>query len=437
VTSETQTTHSITFDRDLIAHDAYHIVRILQKRDFTTYLVGGCVRDILLGKKPKDFDIATNAHPKDVKRAIANAFIIGRRFRLVLVKRGDDQYEVSTFRRDPKPEELAEEMPLGDNLFGTPQEDARRRDFTINGLFYDPIENKLIDYADGLADLRIGVVRMIGDPNVRLLEDPIRILRAIRLAHMIRFSLEPSLRLAIQTHAESLLKSALPRRREELLKFLRLDNPALPFLTSLDLGVLDYVSPTLVATLRDTAKNELFLKSLFQFHDHNLETPTELFAGLILAFYLSENNGELHPDFRANEILEDAKYIKLMRDELGLFKSEQEDITKALQLVALLKKRQDFEKRGERRRITIVRSPSFDLALKLCQREHWLSPTDYAFWREEAERLERLSPAPPRDDRKKRRRRRRPFDRNRREPGTSASSEAGKAESSQPESSES
>ena len=241
VTSTTQTPgiRDVEFARHLIDPDAFQIVRILQNRGFTTYLVGGCVRDIILGKHPKDFDIATNARPQEVKRAVSNAFIIGRRFRLVLVKRGDMQYEVSTFRRDPRPDENLEELPGGDNLFGSPEEDARRRDFTINCLFYDPIACRLIDYAEGLPDLEAGVVRMIGDPNVRLNEDPIRILRGIRLAHMIRFSLDSDLRLAMQKHSENLLNTALPRRREEILKFLRLDNPALPFLTSMDLGVLD------------------------------------------------------------------------------------------------------------------------------------------------------------------------------------------------------
>src|SRR5262249_29235348 len=143
------------------------------QRGFTTFLVGGCVRDLLLGKHPKDYDIATNARPQDVRRMIHNSFIIGKRFRLVLVKRGDVQYEVATFRRDLRPDENVEELPGGaDNIFGTPEEDARRRDFTVNGLFYDPVQHKLFDYVEAAADLEHGVVRMIGDPDVRLAEDP-------------------------------------------------------------------------------------------------------------------------------------------------------------------------------------------------------------------------------------------------------------------------
>ncbi|MCB0321333.1 MAG: poly(A) polymerase, partial [Bdellovibrionales bacterium] len=209
--------------QEWINRDALEIVRTLQDRGFTTYLVGGCVRDLLLNKHPKDYDIATDARPGDVKRFIANSYIIGRRFRLVLVKRGSQQFEVATFRRDLKDDEvLPEHISGGDNLFGSPEEDANRRDFTINGLMYDPIQDQLLDFCGGLADLEGKTVRMIGEPSQRLKEDPIRILRGIRLAHLIRFSLEPELRQAIQDNAAALLDTALPRRREEILKYLRI-----------------------------------------------------------------------------------------------------------------------------------------------------------------------------------------------------------------------
>ena len=379
------------------------IVQSLQKRGFTTYLVGGCVRDLLLKRQPKDFDIATNAHPRDVKRAISHSFIIGKRFRLVLVKRGDVQYEVSTFRRDPTPEELAsEETPVGDNIFGSPEEDARRRDFTINALFYDPSQKRIIDYAEGLRDLEKGTVKMIGDPEIRLQEDPIRILRGIRLAHMIRFSLDSDLRAAIEKYSSSLQKTALPRRREELLKFLRLDNPALPFLTSLDLGALDALSPTLARILRDTSKSEMFLAHIFAFHDKKLDTPLELFAGLVTAYFLTMNNGELPKSMRTNDILENEHYQKFMRDELGMFKHEQSTVAKALHLMTLFLKRSEFENRGERRRAALLANEAFPLSLKLAEREHWLSASDLHFWSSE---FKKYTPAsrPPAHRRHRRR----------------------------------
>jgi poly(A) polymerase len=380
--------NSLRLNEADIDPDALHIVRTLQRRGHVTYLVGGCVRDLLLGKNPKDFDIVTNARPKDVRQAIHNSFIIGRRFRLVLVKRGDIQFEVSTFRREAGPEDLEQdEAPTGDNLFGTPEEDARRRDFTINALFYDPVKHDLIDYADGLRDLRAGVVKMIGDPNVRLIEDPIRILRGIRLAHMIRFSIDGSLREAIQTHAPQLATTALPRRREEILKFLRLDNPALPLLTSLDLGVLDHLSPTLAKLLRDTSRTELLLNYLFSYHDKKLETPTELFAGLVMAYYLTTQNGEFSTSLRTHDILDDEATSRFMRDELGMFKSEQLEVAKAMHLMTLFSRKKEFENRGDRRRKTLVDSEAFPLALKIAEREHWLSPQDLHFWQQERDRI--------------------------------------------------
>lgn len=367
-----------------ISPEALYIVKALQRKGFTTYLVGGCVRDLLLDKHPKDFDIATNALPKDVRKLISNAFIIGKRFQLVLVKRGDDQYEVSTFRRDPKPDEInAEDRAFGDNIFGTPQEDARRRDFTINALFYDPVEHELIDYADGLRDLESGVVRMIGDPNVRLNEDPIRIMRGIRLAHMIRFSLDSDLRTAIEKHAVNLATTALPRRREEILKYLRLENPALPFLTSLDLGALQHISPSIAEALRNTSRSGILLNYLFSFHDKKLETPSELFAGFMMAYFLTEHQGEFPDQVRTNDILESERYVRLMRDELGMFKHEQTNVAKALHLMTLFRKKSDFQNRGERRRAALIANEAFPLALKLAEREHWLSASDLHFWQTE------------------------------------------------------
>ncbi len=405
---KTQTSSKpLRLDHKAIDPAALAIVDSLQSRGFTAYLVGGCVRDLLLGKRPKDFDIATTALPQQIRRAVPNAFIIGKRFRLVLVKRGNVQYEVATFRRDARPNENLEELPPGDNIFGTPQEDAKRRDFTINALFYDPQSEDLIDYAGGLKDLDAGIVRMIGDPNVRLIEDPIRILRGIRLAHMIRFRLESGLKSSMGKTAPELKKTALPRRREEILKFLRLDDPSLAFLTAYDLGVLASVSPTLDKFLSHGTYAETFVQHLSSFHDHELSTPVELFGGMMLAFLLTETGGELvghsGDEFRARDILEHKTLHPMMQTELGMFKNEQTVFAKAVQLMALLKKRREFERRGERRQKAVVFSEAFPLALKLAEHIHWLSPSDLHFWREIGAKSGRSRPKRPR-----RRRRRHP-----------------------------
>lgn len=372
--TETPKLHS-----DWIDPHAMGIVAALQNKGYTTYLVGGCVRDLLLGKSPKDFDIATEATPNEVRKVIHRSYVIGKRFRLVLVKRGELQFEVATFRRNGEADDDADEVQ-GDNYWGTPEEDALRRDFTINGLFYDPINKKVIDHLDGNADLERGVIRMIGEPNARLIEDPIRILRAIRLSHLIQFAIEPDLRQAIQDNAETLLGSALPRRREEFLKFLRVDNPALPFLESYDLGVLKYASPTLHEALSCPSRTDEFLHYLYCYPDHKWASPLELFAGLVYAYFRVFVEPNTQAPIRANQILENAKLKVLMTEELGMFKYEQSGLAKAIQTLALLQKRSEFERRGPKRQVALLKTEAFPLSLKIARSDHLISNGDFHFW---------------------------------------------------------
>jgi poly(A) polymerase len=369
-------------DVEWLDPEAVQIVRALQQRKFETYLVGGCVRDLLLGKHPKDYDIATNARPQEVKRAVPYCFIIGKRFRLVLAKRGEHQFEIATFRREASNEEKSDDNLEGDNLFGSPEEDANRRDFTINALFYDPVKKTLIDFAGGVDDLKEGVVRMIGDPDVRLVEDPIRILRGIRLTQMIRFTLDNNLRRAMKTHAHTLTNTPLPRRREEFLKFLRLDDPTLPFIMAHDFGVIDFVLPTLATLLNDPKHHNEFLSHLRTTYLTENAAPVELFANLVQAYIRTVIEPDPHVDLSARNILEHPQILKLMRDELGMFKNEQILVAKAFDLQNLLKKRKDFEKRGERRRRAIVTHQAFNVALEIAKRDYLLSPTDIKFWSE-------------------------------------------------------
>src|SRR5947207_9690663 len=170
---------------DRLDPDAVKVVRRLRRAGFTAYLVGGCVRDLLLGMRPKDFDVATSAHPNQVKETFRNSRLIGRRFRLAHVFYGRKIIEVSTFRANPLDElqDLPQDLLIRhDNVFGSAEEDARRRDFTINGLFHDVDEGRVIDYVGGKDDLRARLIRTIGNPDVRMREAPVRILRAIRFA---------------------------------------------------------------------------------------------------------------------------------------------------------------------------------------------------------------------------------------------------------------
>src|SRR6476646_10551847 len=223
--------HSVS--RRDIDPDALKVLYRLRQYDHVAYLVGGSVRDLLLGRRPKDFDIGTSAHPYQVKKLFRNCWIIGRRFRLAHVKFGMKVIEVATFRRQvvageevvadgvPAPDPTTpegEQLIHHDNTFGTPEEDAFRRDFTINALFYDIVTFSVIDYVGGLEDLRAGVVRMIGDPEVRLREDSVRMLRVVALASRLDFSIDPLVVDAIHTYRHDIAKSSLLRLLEKYYK---------------------------------------------------------------------------------------------------------------------------------------------------------------------------------------------------------------------------
>src|SRR5256714_12766977 len=205
--------------------DAVRVVRRWRGAASTAYLVGGCVRDLLLGMHPKDFDVATSAHPNQVKTTFRNSRLIGRRFRLAHVYyKGGKVIEVSTFRANPLDEltDLPQDLLIRhDNVFGDEEEDARRRDFTINGLFHDVDEGRVVDHVGGKADLRARLVRTIGNPDVRMREDPVRILRAIRFAAKCAFDLEPATLAAMKAHVEEIPRCAPPRVLEEVMKLLR------------------------------------------------------------------------------------------------------------------------------------------------------------------------------------------------------------------------
>jgi poly(A) polymerase len=195
---------------------------VLREAGFSAYVVGGAVRDLLLGITPKDFDVATNAKPEEIKPLFRRALIIGRRFRLVHVMMGPETIEVSTFRAaDLETTEKDEHgRVLRDNVFGTQAEDARRRDFSVNALYYDPASEEVVDFHGGLADLKKRVLRVIGDPQARYREDPVRMLRAVRLAAKLGFTLDAATREPIRSMAPLMDRVPPARLFDEMLKLL-------------------------------------------------------------------------------------------------------------------------------------------------------------------------------------------------------------------------
>ena len=258
-----------------IDQDALKVLYRLHEAGDVAYLVGGSVRDLLLGRRPKDFDIGTSAHPYQVKKLFRNCWIIGRRFRLAHVRFGLKAIEVATFRKnvpagtEAEPAESVErvesperhdsgEHHKHDNTFGTPEEDAFRRDFTINALFYDIATYSIIDYVGGLQDLKDGLIRSIGDPNVRFVEDPVRMLRAIVMASRLGFRLDRPVVDAIATHRH-LMGTASPNRLiEEYYKILRSGAAEQTFRSLAEHRLLDPVTPE----IQRGAKNQALWDAL-------------------------------------------------------------------------------------------------------------------------------------------------------------------------------
>ena len=226
--------------RGNLSAEALKVLYRLHRSGYAAYLVGGSVRDLLLGNQPKDFDVATNARPQEIRRLFRNSRIIGRRFRLVHVYFRAGTVEVATFRASPEPPEApqdweeaaAEEaeanasidrpQPAAEEVvYGTPAEDARRRDFTVNALFYNIADFSVVDYVGGIEDLERKVIRTIGDPNERLVEDPVRMMRALEYSVRLGFEIEPRTAEAIVTHQDQISGASAPRLTYELLESLR------------------------------------------------------------------------------------------------------------------------------------------------------------------------------------------------------------------------
>lgn len=252
---------------DQIDSDAAKVVQRLRRYDHKAYLVGGCVRDLLLGRKPKDFDVVTSATPQEIKRLFRNCRIIGRRFRLAHVFFGPKVIETSTFRANPREVEEDEadggtEAESGDllirrdNVFGSPEEDARRRDFTINGLFYDLESGQVIDHVSGLADLEARLVRTIGDPDIRLREDPVRILRAVKFAARCELTIEPETYRCMMEHRQEITKCAQARVSEEFYRLLRAGAARRSLELLVSTGLLDILAPELAAGLQGEPEND-------------------------------------------------------------------------------------------------------------------------------------------------------------------------------------
>ncbi len=248
---------------DIICSRAKDVIRRLQKAGYEAYLVGGCVRDLLLDRVPKDFDIATSARPEDIRKLFNSCRLIGRRFRLAHIYYGRDYLEVATFRAPHADDDEGGKTDddgriIHDNVYGTLEEDVWRRDFTINALFYDPIGGDLLDFVGGLEDLRAGRIRLIGDPEKRFREDPVRMLRAVRFAAKLGFNMETAI-LDLLPGLANLIESVSPARLfDEIIKLLHSGDGANTFRLLRDFNVLQHLLPLTAESIEeDTSGNFL------------------------------------------------------------------------------------------------------------------------------------------------------------------------------------
>ena len=324
-----------TFAPERMDYDAVKVIKRLVRAGHAAYLVGGCVRDLLLDRTPKDFDIATSARPNEVKNLFRNCRIIGRRFRLAHILFGGSKViEVATFRKDPamevpvydpdaattagdwevgdeegelpeppafpkrpRPDDDQDLLIRHDNVFGEPWEDAVRRDFTMNALFYDIERKEIVDYVGGIGDIERKVIRTIGDADVRFREDPVRILRAIKFAARIDLGIEPDVFDAIVVHREDLLRAARPRLLEEVLRLLRGGAARRSFWLAWETGVLAAVLPELSSFLDDDPEgNARLWKRLSAIDarvaDRDPPTDATLLTALLLEPALEALEGE-------------------------------------------------------------------------------------------------------------------------------------------------
>jgi poly(A) polymerase len=402
-----------TISRRQIDPDALKVLYRLHEHNFVAYLVGGSVRDLLLPRRPKDFDIGTSAHPHQVKKLFRNCWIIGRRFRLAHVKFGTKTIEVATFRRQidatiTQEEELAEvaaeepattddraesgerPAPEGghrrrdhfihrDNTYGTPEEDAFRRDFTVNALFYDIGTFSIIDYVGGLEDLRARLIRCIGDPDVRFLEDPVRMLRAVVLAARLEFVIDEPILESIAVHKHEIARSAPARLLEEYFKILRSGHAERAFMQLRGTGLLKEITPELA----DASNGSWTAIAALDRYRATFEAAPETLSNPILAGTL------LHPLGLVGRRQRFSADPLGRRVELGLLPIPRRDIERLQHIISLQHRILDINAPVRAQRALVHRS-AFQDALTWLE-IHGDRPDVVAHWR----RVQAEGPAQP------------------------------------------
>ena len=350
--------------RDALHPSAAKVCTVLREAGFAAYVVGGAVRDLLLGIEPKDFDVATDARPEQVKPLFRRALIIGRRFRLVHVMMGGETVEVSTFRgADPHAAGKDEHgRVLHDNVFGTQEEDARRRDFTINALYFDPATEEVVDLHGGLADLKKRRLSMIGDPETRYREDPMRMLRAVRLAGKLGLIIESATREPIRALAPLIERVPPARVFDEMLKLLLSGHASACLRQLREVGLHEGLLPLLDVILEQPLGERFVTLALAQTDERVLAerpvSPAFLFAALLWHEVLAASKARQARGEKPIAALESAM------DEILETQSAKLAITR--KLIATMREvwtmQPRFEMRSGNRAYRLLESPRFRMA---------------------------------------------------------------------------
>jgi poly(A) polymerase len=357
--------------RESLTPAAAKACAVLREAGFQAYVVGGAVRDLLLGIEPKDFDVATDARPEQVKPLFRRAIIIGRRFRLVHVMIGAETVEVSTFRAATP--EVAGDTENGhqrdehgrvlrDNVFGTQEEDARRRDFTVNALYYDPATEEVVDFHGGLADLKKRVMRVIGDPETRYREDPVRMLRAVRLAAKLGLTLDAATREPIREMADLMERVPPARLFDEMLKLLLSGHASACLRQLREVGLHQGMLPLLDVILEQPLGERFVTLALAQTDERVLGgrpvSPAFLFAALLWHEVLAASKARQARGERPVPALESAmdEVLEVQCESLAITRK----LTATMREVWAMQPR--FENRSGSRAFRLLEAPRFRMA---------------------------------------------------------------------------
>lgn len=395
--------HQLSLDK--VDPDALYVMEKLRNNGYIAYLVGGGVRDLLLNHKPKDFDISTSAEPEQIKQLFRNCILIGRRFRLAHIRFGKKIIEVSTFRSG---DNETDALILRDNKWGSPEEDVLRRDFTINGLFYDSSTQEVIDYVDGYEDVKKQLLRTIGQPFIRFRQDPVRMLRLLKFQARFGLNIDPATHNALLECRQEITKSSPARILEELLRMLE-SGSSEPFFRKLaEHGFFDLIIPALAKAMKIAEEEEIlsYLKEADTIcRDSTREIPSRSVLLASIVFPLLEKKIRKH--YTDREIIPHLGEIALeaqdqIHDLFMPFLQLSRKMKGCLISILVSQYRLTPLEKKKHRRIRIPNDPDFPQALQFFEIRAAIQPTFQSIWKEWTQSQEG-SETPPRKRRPRKR----------------------------------